>query len=63
MTTQQYNLAKPIRSSIVFHASQGCDVLHKTNEAMDCCEDKIMRKEEATMRKQQAEGLQIDALR
>ena len=49
MTTQQYNQAKPIRSSILFHASQGCDVRHKTNEALDRCEDKIIKAFKASL--------------
>ena len=41
MTTQEYNQAKPIRSSVNSHSIMaGCDVRHKTNEAMDRCEDK-----------------------
>ena len=31
---------KPIWSSIVFHANSGCDIRHKTNAAMNRCEDK-----------------------
>ena len=40
MTTQQWNLAKPVRSALVFHASQGCEVKHRTNSAMNRCEDR-----------------------
>ena len=39
MTTQQYNQAKPIRSSVLSHSAMvGCDVRHKTNEALDRCD-------------------------
>ena len=44
MTTQQHNQAKPIRSSVEAHSVMvGCNVRHKTNEAMDRCEDLIVK--------------------
>ena len=39
--TEQNN--KPIWSSVVFHANSGCDIRHKTNAALNRCEDKIIK--------------------
>ena len=41
MTHHQWNEAKPIRSTVEFHSIQGCDIRHKTNSALDRCEDKM----------------------
>ena len=43
MTYQQWEQAKPIRASAAYHASQGCDIRHKTNKALNHCEDKMER--------------------
>ena len=40
MTTQQWSQAKPIRSSVIHHVFLGCEIKHKTNEAMNKCEEK-----------------------
>ena len=41
MSEQQ---SKPTWSSVVFHVNSGCDIRHKTNEALNRCEDKIVDK-------------------
>ena len=41
MTHHQWNETKPIRSTVEFHSIQGCDIRHKTNKALDRCEDKM----------------------
>ena len=41
MTTQQWNQAKPTRSSMIHHINTtGCEIRHKTNEATTKCEVK-----------------------
>ena len=39
MTAHQWNQYKPSQSSAAYHASQGCDIRHKTNQALNHCED------------------------
>ena len=36
----QYQQATPTRDSHIYHASDGCDIRHQTNETLDRCEGK-----------------------
>ena len=34
----------PTRASLLFHATDGCDIRHRTNWALDVCEARLDRK-------------------
>ena len=40
MTVYQYEQAAPTRDSILYHIGQGCVTRHRSNKALDRCEDK-----------------------